>query len=379
MTFNRTYGVEIEAIAPSTLSRDAVAARLTAAGIPAYAPAYLDHNTPSQWKVTTDSSLASSTGYEIVSPPLGADGFEQIDKVCGALAAMGFTVNKNCGLHVHVDVRRPAPLSLEALKRLAILYVEHEALIDMVLPPSRRANAGRFCASIANVSVAAINRCEDTLQIARVLKHEQRIGSRRRLSYSRMHAEYHLRYVKLNYIGITGRGTVEFRHHSGTVEADKIKNWVLACQRMVELASKEEVAEQTVREATRVIRAVRAGTKREIVCQMLMRPEGCTRQEVLAATGWREISVDNIASQHGIQLRKQKEFGTTRYWGVTGDAATAAERTVRQVAQVTRATTFAEFADKLGMAENEKAYWAARAASIAERIARAQRLGSPAE
>jgi hypothetical protein len=42
------------------------------------------------------------------------------------------------------------------------------------------------------------------------------------------------RYRKLNLISLTRYGTVEFRQHSGTVDADKVSNWVRVCVAFVE-------------------------------------------------------------------------------------------------------------------------------------------------
>ncbi|MDO5509556.1 MAG: amidoligase family protein, partial [Weeksellaceae bacterium] len=48
------------------------------------------------------------------------------------------------------------------------------------------------------------------------------------------------RYLKLNLSSYQRHGTVEFRHHSGTVNYTKIKNWILICARLVE-ASKQGI------------------------------------------------------------------------------------------------------------------------------------------
>ena len=50
------------------------------------------------------------------------------------------------------------------------------------------------------------------------------------------------RYKKLNLMSFWQHGTVEFRHHQGTVEAQKAENWVRMCLRMC-LAAREGAKE----------------------------------------------------------------------------------------------------------------------------------------
>ena len=56
-------------------------------------------------------------------------------------------------------------------------------------------------------------------------------------------------------------------------------------------------------------------SKREIVAQLLLQKEGCTREDMIAATGWKSVSVVTQAKEHGIALRKVKEGNVTKYFG----------------------------------------------------------------
>lgn len=49
------------------------------------------------------------------------------------------------------------------------------------------------------------------------------------------------RYFKINFESFATHGTVEFRHHSGTTEYEKIVNWVKLTQAMVERTFKGQV------------------------------------------------------------------------------------------------------------------------------------------
>lgn len=56
--------------------------------------------------------------------------------------------------------------------------------------------------------------------------------------------------------------------------------------------------------------------KRNIAADLLVRPEGCTAREILDATGWTSISIPSVAKAKGLDLRKEKDAGVTRYFGV---------------------------------------------------------------
>jgi hypothetical protein len=64
---------------------------------------------------------------------------------------------------------------------------------------------------------------------------------------------------------------------------------------------------------------LRAGSKTEIVANLLKRKSGCTRVDILEATGWPAVSVPAMAKAAGLKLRKEKMDDSpgkpTRYYG----------------------------------------------------------------
>lgn len=56
-------------------------------------------------------------------------------------------------------------------------------------------------------------------------------------------------------------------------------------------------------------------TKRQLVEQLLLRPEGTTTREILDATGWPAVSVPQQAKASGLALRLEKNGKVTRYFG----------------------------------------------------------------
>lgn len=60
---------------------------------------------------------------------------------------------------------------------------------------------------------------------------------------------------------------------------------------------------------------VRAGSKREIVANLLLRESGATAKEILSATGWKALNIPGTARDLGITVRQVKEGRTTTYFG----------------------------------------------------------------
>jgi hypothetical protein len=94
---------------------------------------------------------------------------------------------------------------------------------------------------------------------------------------------FRTRYIKLNLQSYVKYGTIEFRQHSGTIEFEKMYNWILLTQQMVE-AGKTPV-QKTYNEKTDSIQSLRnklgliaaLGADEEIV-QMLKWYRGRAKQ-----------------------------------------------------------------------------------------------------
>jgi hypothetical protein len=213
-----TFGCEIE-ISRDGAGPDGCFAAIRAAGIAVerhHAP-HMTRQNPAAWVVCPDGSC----GGEIVSPILrGADGLAQLHRVCTALVAAGAKVDRSCGFHVHVGARNM--LTIGQIQNVAKMFLRHEAAFDQILPPSRRAGTNRFCNQNARATshslaekFAAIDGSRTVEAIARVMNG----GFQPSQTYT------HHRYYALNFQAWLRIGTLEFRQHSGTVEADKAVNW----------------------------------------------------------------------------------------------------------------------------------------------------------
>lgn len=207
--FNRRFGIEIEAY---NVNKTALANALRSAGIQVGVESY-NHTTGRNWKIVSDGSLQGNETFEIVSPILeGMDGLEQVKTVCRVLREKNAYINRSCGLHVHFDAER---INLAQTKNLLINYSRYEAIIDSFMPNSRRANNNGYCRTLRDQE----SRIDSATSIERIAN-----------------GPMTSRYFKVNMQAYLRHKTIEFRQHSGTIEADKIVNWVLFLHNLTEFS-----------------------------------------------------------------------------------------------------------------------------------------------
>ena len=210
LTTNRRFGVEIEFVGASKIN---VYDALMNAGISVQIQDY-NHRTSHVWKIVDDASLIDDSHIgtgELVSPILsGQAGLETIAKVLEALNSTGAKANDSCGLHVHVDAHN---LSIQEIAGVYLTYAGNENHFDSIMPRSRRSEQNQHCRSIARDQCDYNQNFFDRLRVSNV---NQLID---RLTYDR--------YYKVNLQSLTRHNTIEFRHHSGTTNAEKICNWVV--------------------------------------------------------------------------------------------------------------------------------------------------------
>ena len=208
-TFNRNFGVEIEAY---NCTRDCLARELTAAGISVQVEGYNHTDHTDHWKLVTDASLHGNNTFELVSPILhGEQGLEELEKVCWVLDLCDVKVNDSCGLHVHMDT---AEFDLQTWKNLILTYKRLEGVIDHFMPRSRRNNT--YCKRLIAITEAAINRASTISDL--------------RAAFSNN------RYHKVNLEAYARHRTVEFRQHGGSTNFTKMSVWIHFLAKMITFA-----------------------------------------------------------------------------------------------------------------------------------------------
>jgi hypothetical protein len=294
-----TFGTEFECFIPQGTTQPMLAAAINARldGIAICAVEGYNHHSRPHWKIVTDGSLGDySRGVEVVSPVLqGEDGIAQMRLVCDALTDFGCTVNQSAGFHVHVGA---AGEGLGFFKKLVRLYQTYERVIDGMMPASRRASTNSYSRSLQGASPSAINAATSLSQLANVIQMASRASADR--------------YHKVNITAFSRHSTVEFRQHSGTVDATKAENWVRLCLKMVAAAKRADVIFETA-STSGPRNTARFGTKRHTIVEMIMRPNGATRTEIIAATDWPSVSIAQIAASAGLDILTTRTGRETRY------------------------------------------------------------------
>lgn len=226
---NRRFGVEIEFFLPYSTNLSSIVDALNTAGVSTYSVGYT-HEVSSRWKIVTDGSLFNSgskhgSGYELVSPPIrGEEGLVAIDKSLKVLVAAGCFINKSCGLHVHHEA---TDLTLDALKKVAVYYTEAKSVINKFFSKSRLNN--QYAKHYDSDELDALN-------------------TKASISSFRDFARYINRYRTVNFNAYAKYGTIEFRQHHGTLNAKKVRAWVLFTQAVIRCASKSKMLGTTLKD-----------------------------------------------------------------------------------------------------------------------------------
>ena len=210
MTTLRKFGLELETFNPAVSyarSGANIAAAIRGLGFSAVrSDRHFDANYD-VWQIKPDVSL-SPAGFalEVVSPTLPGtdDSIEQVRKVADWLVGNGYEVNQSMGYHIHIDA---GDLTAYECAAVALRYHHCQQDIDAILPPSRRNS--RWSARLSGGSFDKVRRTVEN----------------RRQQESWSHGE---RYAAVNLQHVAKRRDerrMEFRQHSGTLNADKIIGW----------------------------------------------------------------------------------------------------------------------------------------------------------
>ena len=197
----RAYAVEIETYYPNMKERQKL------------------FDLPKEIGITSDGSLGSR-GIELQTPKLtGTKGDELLKKVCQQLNNDKFIVDRTCGLHVHFDTSDFKTTT--QIRNLILFYLTFENVIYSFLPMSRRIN--RFCIPLSELyHLKEVTNLRDIDSIEKMWYREQ---SRESIDERKNEKYDSSRYAGYNFHSMLANGHIESRHHSGTQDYQKIKNW----------------------------------------------------------------------------------------------------------------------------------------------------------
>ena len=322
MQFNheRTYGIEIEMSWGRGASRPesyVVREALRAAGLRATAPGYSHTTTPS-WKVVPDGSV--NNGWELVSPILsGLDGKEQLKTAMRVVKEIGATTSRSCGVHIHHGVH---DFDAKQLANIAEIYKNNEEVIDALVSPSRRGNNLFYCQSMDNGVEYHEEASERHFQRLEVPWNPPRREDGHPSDTLKNDLIYKLapygRYYKVNFASYLRQGTVEFRQHHSSLNANKIWAWIVFTQMIVEAAkAKRGKAKRRVVNSGNPLTAKERGMILDLRMHNLIDPwSGEENYDDITMSALRYLAKKRESSEGGnIGFAHPVRFGG----GVTGD------------------------------------------------------------
>ena len=224
--FSNTIGVEIELL--STLDREDVMDTLENNGVQVSRTRSYTHEVTDGWKVVTDSSLNPSQedrrngfdGLEIVSPILDKN-LESLKTILDFLQEDSrFKVNVSCAVHVHFGAK---DIELDVLKGAIKNYVKNETAIKHTLPNSRR--DGAYNQSMTR----GMKVSEVKSEVSRIFSKINKAENHEVLARS---FRDHFQDVSMS--SFFRQGTIEFRAHAGSLDFEKVNNWVVFLSRLFE-------------------------------------------------------------------------------------------------------------------------------------------------
>lgn len=216
----RNFGVELEFAGNCDMYE--MARRIEdATGTRVHVRSYSDKS--NLWRLKSDSSVSGRGGYgmELVTPILKgeADMQKLIDvvKVCEANGS----VNRTCGMHVHVDITNADALPLRKLMKF---FAKYEQAIGGLLSESRRGSNNGYCRD-------SFTSEQDLMGVFGRLNKSGARGVRHLLNNAAFSGR-----GKWNFQNYWRQGTVENRAHQGTLNPEKVENWVRLTQGFVACA-----------------------------------------------------------------------------------------------------------------------------------------------
>ena len=216
---NYTFGIELECFA----ARQRLIESGHESGAQIMSDSY-NHNDRHDgvFKLVTDASVEGlPNAVECVSSvlPANADGFGLVRNVCNALAGAGARINKTCGFHVHIGAEQMTDFQYISV---FVNYMYLQPIIDKFMPLSR---VDSQWARNMSRHAAALESCTTKAAVYPALNFS--------------------RYWAVNPHAYSRHKTVEFRQHNGTVEYEKIYNWLMFLLQLCEFSKENRYTRET--------------------------------------------------------------------------------------------------------------------------------------
>tara|TARA_Y100000015_G_C2395272_1_gene92419 strand:- start:318 stop:1784 length:1467 start_codon:yes stop_codon:yes gene_type:complete len=180
----------------------------------------------------------STDGHEFVSGVLhGNKGIKTIREMCDYLNEHNAKVDRKCGVHVHIG---GASFNRRFSIMVARLCKEIESDLYAMLPQSRNDNT--YCRKLPNyVSELNFRNYRDNLgKLIMNMVIDRTYNKKKNHPGGHYNSQRYYWLNMTNYSCATGPDTIEFRNHSGTLDFNKIYNWILICMSIVKFAENQQ-------------------------------------------------------------------------------------------------------------------------------------------
>ena len=161
-------------------------------------------------------------GIEIATQPLLINNYlpNKLNNVCKKITDGGYTANsKTCGLHIHFNSNT---LENKDLRKIWKIYYQFQNYLFSMIPNSRRNN--RYCAKLKKPPASC------------TFLDSSWYGGYSSMSYRKNDKYDSSRYKFVNLHSHYYRGTVEIRNHPGTLNVDKVMNWIFINKNLMNFA-----------------------------------------------------------------------------------------------------------------------------------------------
>lgn len=170
-----------------------------------------------KWMVVTDASVPG--GCEFVSPICTYTDIETIQEITRSMRRHGARVDRDCGVHIHLD---GAKFEAKSVRNLIKITAKQERHILAALGAEHR-SAGTWCAPIDQ---AFLTRLENNRHGSMREITENWYTNNSRHDSNRNHTYNSTRYNGVNLHSLFLRGTIELRWFNSTLHAGKVKSWI---------------------------------------------------------------------------------------------------------------------------------------------------------
>lgn len=239
-SFERSYSKNTNLFLSNKVGNIIKTKRIFSTEIECYYPDYnalenLAESIPDEVGLSPDGSL-NNNGVEVITPKLsGQKGETLINSICDEMKYNTFTVNKSCGLHIHIDAGRKLIRASdiksdennpEKLKMLFLFYYIFDDVLLSFMPKSRRDN--HYCMKLSKAypdedMYEKVLKCKTLSQFDELWykdSDKRKIKDRKKNKYD------NTRYAGVNFHSLLSNNHIEIRFHSGTTDKTKILYWI---------------------------------------------------------------------------------------------------------------------------------------------------------